>query len=351
MTTAPTSRSVDRFDAVRTTPHRAAGGHEHLRLGERVSALRERLEARADARSAAQLQADVREARGFVRGFDARDVSDRTSDRYSHAVARMRVAGQRPEDAASKNTFEYRRAALVHVTRTEVKGALRDLDRAKRAKDVDRAADAYNRVRAGLETLRRYPPTTGNREADLTRRSVYSGPSHADLDRSNGKRASLSGLPDDWRDAVQREAQERDRAAFAVLALTGARPAEVRGTKVRQDGDTVTLTIHGAKVDETRGVDMRAISLSRDELAGTQAGRDLSDWLGAREQRTVAHDGSIEAFRERVGRAADRAGMPEVSAYTYRHAAARDMKTEGVPREEIAERMGHRSDRSQSVYG
>jgi integrase len=351
MANAPNSRNLDRFDLVRATPHRASRGQENVQLGERVTALRERLEARADARSSAQLQTDVREARDFVRGFDARDVSGRTAERYSRVVAQMRAAGQRPEDAASKSTFEYRRAALVQVTRGDVKDALRDLDRARRTGHRDRAAEAYNRVRTGLETLRRYPPTTGSREADLTRRSVFTGPSRADPDRSNGKRTSLSGLPVDWRDAVQREAPERDRAAFAVMALSGARPAEVRGTKVRLDGDTVTLVIRGAKFDEMRGVQERTLRFEREELAGTQAGRDLQSWLGAREQRTVAHDGSVEAFRERVGRAADRAGLPQVSAYTYRHAAARDMKNEGVSREEIAERLGHRSARSQAVYG
>ncbi|EED96862.1 tyrosine-type recombinase/integrase [Burkholderia multivorans] len=39
------------------------------------------------------------------------------------------------------------------------------------------------------------------------------------------------------------------------------------------------------------------------------------------------------------------------NTHTYRHAAARDMKNEGVSREAIAERLGHRSERSQSVYG
>lgn len=350
MATAPTNRNADRFERLhaRSTPHHAP---DRLRLDERVHALRERLEVRADARMGAQLRADVREARGFVKGFDARNVSDKTSTRYDRVVTQMRELGQRPEDAGCKNTFEYRRAALVHVTRTEIKTALRDLDRHKRGGDKDRAAQAYRRVREGLETLRRYPPTTGSREADMARRSAFSGASRAEQDRSNGKRASLDGLSADWRDAVQREAPERDRAAFAVMALTGARPAEVRGVRVRQEGDAVTLTIQGAKVDDARGVDMRTLGYVRDELTTTQAGRDLLAWLGNREQRTVAHDGSVEAFRERVGRAADRAGLSQVSAYTYRHAAARDMKNEGVPREEIAERLGHRSERSQSVYG
>ncbi|MFL9864161.1 site-specific integrase [Paraburkholderia fungorum] len=348
MANAPTTRNVDRFDAGRSSPRLA---HDRLRLGERVTALRERLEARADTRAAAQLRADVREARGFVRGFDARAVSDKTATRYDRVVAQMQEAGQRPEDAACKNTFEYRRAALVHVTRNEVKGALRDMDRYRRAGDVARAAAAYGRVRDGLETLRRYPPTTGSREKDLARRSAFAGPSRAEPDESNGKRASLSGLPADWREVVQREAPSQDRAAFAVLALTGSRPAEVRGVRVRQNGDTVTLTIRGAKVDDARGVDVRILGYARDELTGTQAGRDLLDWLGHREQRTVAHEGTVAAFRERVSRAADRAGLSQVSAYTYRHAAAREMKNEGASREEIAERLGHRSECSQSVYG
>ncbi|EKS9884144.1 site-specific integrase [Burkholderia pyrrocinia] len=348
MANVPTTRNVDRFDVVRSAPRQA---RDHLRLGERVTALRERLEARADTRAAAQLRTDVREARGFVRGFDARDVSEKTATRYDRAVAQMREASQRPEDAASKNTFEYRRAALVYVTRKEMKSALRDLDRYRRAGDVGRAASAYSRVRDGLETLRRYPPTTGSREADLARRSAFTGPSRADPDKSNGKRASLAGLRADWREAVQREAPTQDRAAFAVLALTGSRPSEIRGVRVRQDGDTVTLTIRGAKVDDARGVDLRTLGYSRDELTSTQAGRDLLDWLGHREQRTVAHEGTVEAFRERVSRAADRAGLSQVSAYTYRHAAAREMKNEGASREEIAERLGHRSERSQSVYG
>jgi integrase len=158
-------------------------------------------------------------------------------------------------------------------------------------------------------------------------------------------------LPAAWRDDVQREVSPPDRAATAAMALTGARPVEVKGIRVNQDADAVTLTIRGAKVDDSRGVESRTVTLEREELAGTQAGRDLLAWLGNREQRTVTHEGTVEAFAGRVSRAADRAGHSNASAYTYRHQAARDLKSSGMPREEIAERLGHRSDRSQSVYG
>lgn len=348
MATVTTPRSVNRFDTVVTVPHRLDDG---LRLGARVTALRERLEARASAREAALLRTDVREAREFVRGFNVKNISANTAMRYDRLVMQMRATDQRPEDAKCKNTFEFRRAALVHVTRSDVKTALRDLDKYRRIGDVGLAANAYNRVRTGLETLRRYPPSTGSREADLARHSVFGGPSRADPERSNGKRASLSDLPDGWRDMVQREVRTVDRAAVAVMALTGCRPSEVRGMRVKQNGTSVSLIIRGAKVDDDRGVESRIMSFDREALARTQTGRDLAEWIGNREQRTISYGGAVEAFRERVSRAADRAGLSQVSAYTYRHAAARELKDGGMSRDEIATRLGHRSERSQTVYG
>lgn len=320
-----------------------------LRLDERVALLRDRLEARADARAVAQLREEVKEARGFMKGFNARDVSADTAARYSRAVNQMRSAGQRPEDAASKATFHFQRAAFVYVTRNEVKAGLRDLDRHRRAGDVDRAADAYTRVRDGLDALRRYPPSTGNRAADMQRQSVYNGPSRAE--HSNGKRDSLTGLPDDWRDRVQREVGDADRPAVAAMALSGARPVELKGIRVQQDGQDVSLTIRGAKTDSNRGVESRTITFDRDELVNTEAGRDILGWLGNREQRTVTHGGSVGSFRERVARAGDRAGLPAVTAYSYRHAEARRLRNADTPRGEIASRLGHRDERSQRQYG
>jgi integrase len=322
---------------------------EGLRIDERVSTLRERLESRADTRKTAALRADVREARDHVKGWDEKKVSTTTAARYDRTVRQMRADGTRPEDARCKNTFEFRRAAVVHDARATVKSGLRDMDRAKRNGDRYAAATAYNSVRTALETLRQYPPGTGSREQDLTRKSAFSGPSRAE--RSNGKRGSISGLPADWRDRVQAELRDGDRAAVAVMSLSGARPAELRGVKVRQNDDTVAMTIGGAKFDAERGVKSRTLEFSRDELAQTQAGRDLSDWLGNRPVRTVAYEGSLSAFRERVARAADRADLQDVSGYSFRHAQARELKQAGTDRDEIARCLGHRSERSQSVYG
>lgn len=332
----------------RTLPIR----NDRLRVEEQVAVFRERLNLRSDAKRTVQLLADVREARALVRGFDSRDVAASSLGRYTRVATQMRAAGSHPEDAGCRNTFEFKRAALVFTSRSELKVALRDLDKHRRTGNAPAVAEAYTRLLDGLSTLRRYPPTTGSREKDRLRTSAFQGPARPEPSRSNSKRASITGLPPDWRDAVQREINVPDRAALAAIALTGCRPIEVRGIRVRQASDEyLTLTIRGAKLGDERGIETRSNHLGRTELTKTQAGRDLLNWLGTREQRTIAYPGSVEAFRERVSRAADRARLPHVSTYTYRHAIARELKDSGLNRTEIAERLGHRSKRSQSVYG
>lgn len=345
MTNSQSYARLERLEG-RQAPRTDSG--QHHGLFERVEALKSRLEARADHNQAERLRADVREARGHVRSWNPDRVSQNTATRYGRAVEAMRQAGIRPEEANTSATYEFRRAALVHVTRQETKQALTALDRARRAGDVERAAEAYNQVRIGLETLRRYPPSTGSREADLQRQSLYAGPPGR---AGHSKRDSLSSLPEGWRDDVQRQVPPEDRAALAAMSLTGCRPAEVKGIRVHQAADKVLLEIRGAKVDQARGVEHREIVLAKASLTETQAGRDLAEWLGNRSQRTIAHAGTADAFAERIGRACERAGHSQASAYSFRHQAARDLRQSGASREDIAARLGHRSERSQSVYG
>ena len=338
--------NASRFDVASRSPDASRSLH----FADRVQAVRDRLEARADPLRSDQLRSHVREGRGLVRNWSPdRAVSSDTASRYAKTVEVMRINGERPEDAKSKASFEFRRAALVHETRASIKASLRDLDRHKRSGDLTRAAKAYAQLRDGLNVLRKYPPSTGNRELDLQRRSAYSGPPRPV--ESNCKRLSIAGLLEGWKDDIQRSANTADRPALAAMSLTGARPAEIRGIKVRQSDDSVTFEIRGAKVDEDRGIKARAIAFSKDELSQSEAGRDLVAWLGNRDVRTITHGGDAAAFGERIARAADRAGYDDISSYSFRHAKARELKESGMEREEIAQRLGHRSDRSQSVYG
>lgn len=337
----------DRLDIASRVPSHTGG----LRLEERVAVLRERLEARVDSHSVERTRSVVREARGHVLDWKPSAVAESTSARYLNEVSKMSASGQTPEDARCKSTFEFQRAAVVYDARREIKKSLTELDRAKRGGDLDRAAEAFNRVQGSLEVLRRYPPSSGDRKLDLERSSAYHGPSHSDPDRSNGKRVSISQMPSDWRDMVQREVRDEDKSAVAAMSLTGARPAELKGIKVLQDEDSVRFEIAGAKVDESRGIKTRVISIEKSELEKSQAGRDLQSWLGNREVRTVSYSGSLPAFRERVNRSFDRSGLEEGSSYSFRHQAARDLKNEGHDNQEVANRLGHRSRFSPKKYG
>lgn len=333
-------------------PSRTFNSHSGQRNAEPATPLRELLMARLADRQAAARHDTVREARGYIRGFDpTRAVSKDTAVRYASTLAYMNSKGESPEDAACKASFEFRRAALIHETRTNIKSDLRDLDRAKRQGDGHAERRAISRVQASVEILRRYPPSTGKLELDVQRRSAYCGPKLPE--HSNSKRSSVWAidLPADWKDRMQRAAGASDRPAFSAMALTGCRPVEVRGIKVRQDEHHLTLTIKGAKVDDTRGVAVREVTFDKAELAQTLAGRHLQAWLGERPVRTVSYRGSCEALRDRVARTAERAGLEDVTSYSYRHAAARELRANGASRAEITARLGHRAERSQRNYG
>lgn len=125
MTIRNSNRTVERLEITHSARR---SGSDSLRLGERVSYLRDLLEGRADVRAAGQLRADVREARGHVKGWDASGVSPGTADRYQGAVRTMRSGSTLPESAACKASYEFRRASLIHVTRAELKQNLRTLD-------------------------------------------------------------------------------------------------------------------------------------------------------------------------------------------------------------------------------
>lgn len=340
------SRGVDRSD-------RSAGSSwGGLHRAERTDMLREKLRGMTDERLASTLRDDVREARSFVKNWSEKSVSPQTADRYQQRVDMMREHAKEPTDAKSAASYDFDRAAFVYVNRAETKEALRDLDKHRRIGEVDGAARAYLRVQNGLVALRKYPPSTGNRELDLERTSLYGGPAHAE--RSNGKRDSAQALPPGWGDELQRELNSFDRAPGAVMSLTGARPAEISGVRVRQSADrqSIEFIIRSAKYEaDRRGIEQRTVSFGKQELEQSAPGRDVLEFLGNREQRTIAVQGTSDAFRQRYARAAARAGLVDASAYTARHATAKDLRASGEGRTEIARQLGHRTDRAQKTYG
>lgn len=177
---------------------------------------------------------------------------------------------------------------------------------------------------------------------------------------------------DDWRaDIVDHARTDKDRGMLRVQAVTGCRPIEMLwgiSVTIIDDG-ALEFSIHGAKVktDETdskgrfvehgrRGQPQRMFAL---EPTGARLFNELREQveaaggIGVTCVYTLAGttQNPVKDYCLRVIRLANRLGYDGVSAYSLRHQFASDLKAARVTTDDRAAAMGHRSNRSQQVYG
>ena len=127
---------------------------------------------------------------------------------------------------------------------------------------------------------------------------------------------------------------------------TGCRPAEIeRGVTIRRDGDALAIEIPGAKVTADKGQPIRRIAVDPASEVGRIIAMMLGNRQGARVQRKAKR---IAADFVDIRR---RSGLGAISAYSFRHQSASDMKGRGDDPVKIAEALGHASIRTQSRYG
>ncbi len=141
-----------------------------------------------------------------------------------------------------------------------------------------------------------------------------------------------------------------DTIPLFIMAATGARPAELKngfGVSVSKDG-ILTASILGAKVSKHTGggqawrqisVDLNMLQLSDDRI---------------RIVKGQSFEVKIEAnqnWQKRVSRAAERAGLANVSPYSLRHAFAALVKAAGQNDERLSAALGHVSPRTRKHYG
>lgn len=296
----------------------------------------------------------IREAREIIKDFKESGVSRSTRERYQTLSERLEKTGLRPEEiAGTKKAFYAYRAAEVFRHKVALKDALRERDKAYRGKDWNGMKEAEQCIRGALAFFARYQPG-GTREENLHRTPVFHV--REPSTRSNGKRASVSSLPRDWRDRIWNSTPPQDRDAVSVTAVTGLRPSELeKGVRIWRTEDGLKFRIYGTKVDNARGKGQphRDLRISRSELEKSVEGRHLLDAQKS-DLRLVKLQGNAKAFTARMHRTSIRA-MAEagerVSPYTYRHAFSARLKAEGRDEKEIARAMGHQADRSQQAYG
>ncbi len=159
----------------------------------------------------------------------------------------------------------------------------------------------------------------------------------------NGKKASIKKLPDDWRlKLCNLMTNHEHSASVRILACTGCRPIEMaRGVRVYRNEDGINFHIKGAKfkADDERGQEWRILTIPLDHPIGSTI--DNGEYQAS----------SAESLTKAIARKAVKLGYESVSAYSYRHQMASDMKFSKYSKKEIANALGHISTATQEGYG
>ena len=171
--------------------------------------------------------------------------------------------------------------------------------------------------------------------------------------RRHSKKQDLKGLPENWR---ERLIDEMSAGIYAlpllVASLTGCRPEELRrGIQLRIDDGHLVAEIEGAKVKTNQGQPMRTLSW---QLPGNSLIERLAKQVRESGNELCVSIDDPRNFSTAV-RSAAKILWPKhkanVTPYCLRHALSADLKSAGVPREEVAAGMGHISDETCQHYG
>ena len=228
----------------------------------------------------------------------------------------------------SKRTYYLRKAALTYYATNTLSQAVAD-------GDAQAAADA-------MKVLARF--TTG--VVRHGSRAIDGVCPLAHPMRRASKRASLRGLPNDWRQQLAFATGDHElRQAILLMAAAGVRPSEIeKGVAVTPVAGGIRVVVHGSKTDRGHGQPIRVFEVCS-ELAMALAREGVSEISVAR-----ANQLSVEVGR--LGRRLFGSNRHEtVSAYTLRHAFASDLKASGLPGDEISAILGHSAADTKKHYG
>lgn len=181
--------------------------------------------------------------------------------------------------------------------------------------------------------------------------------------RKTSKRQSLNGLPDNWRSQLIRAMHTtEDQLALMVMALTGARPEELRmGVQlVIETNNCLTFRIQGAKVSENTGGGQawRELTVDAQSVLDDDLVYELMAYIQMHQITTIQIDPK-NAFQKRLQRVRDamvvasgNKAWGKISAYSFRHQFAANLKADTtIHFDDISAALGHISDRTKQSYG
>lgn len=283
---------------------------------------------------------DKGDLRRLARDIVDRPLKDSTIAEYSRVAARMGEMHWHEYSVSQKvgrRTAVVARYAWRRGMAHRLLGVLSEIDR-----ELDR-----DKRRALRQTMVIY-------SQQLQAPQPIYHPASQSHGKRQSKRASLCGLPADWRVLLLARLKPTDWLPAAVLVLTGCRPAELRkGVHVRRVGESLEFTIQGAKVSDLTGAGQpeRTLLINAKAILGEEINELLLKKVSLEGDEMVIQDtGQNRSFEKRLSRVANRAGLPGISAYSLRHQFSADLKDEVEP-DQVSLALGHVSRKSRKRYG
>jgi integrase len=252
--------------------------------------------------------------------------------------------GKRLQDIRSKNTYWKHRRAIE----LSVKGMTEKIMEASNPEG--RVSENYMRLLVKfLEVFR------ANNLVDPPKGCPIENPKPR-----KSKRGSLIGLPQNWLNIFWEKISQRSKyyPQVAILILSGARPDEIEtGVQVESDHETkeLLISIHGSKrgQDDENGQKWRRLRIdfgeadpSGPEVYLAELTRDTSRIIQC--EKTKRLTDYVTYWGTKLFGKRDNS----ISPYSFRNQFCSDLKRDPkFGKMEIAQMMGHRSDRTQKKYG
>ncbi|WP_137890328.1 site-specific integrase [Ramlibacter sp. 2FC] len=234
-----------------------------------------------------------------------------------------------PEDiliTTSKRTYYLRKAAMTFYATEQLKVA------------VERRDDALisHAAKVLLRFLRSEDPQDGAPPGKCP---------IASSKKRQSKRQSLSGLPENWRERLVQASSGELKEWILVLAVAGVRPKEIEnGVDISPVDGGARLTVLGAKTNNGYGQPLRVIEVMSDlalQLAKAGA-RRISAPSANRVSVAIGRLGRRVFKRRAAG---------NVSAYSFRHQLASDLKASGLSSVDASAFLGHAVEDTKRQYG
>ncbi|EIL8249391.1 site-specific integrase [Salmonella enterica] len=247
-------------------------------------------------------------------------------------------------DCGTKNSFDKTRSAFRFCIAEEIKKLLREADKLRKEKNFTEMKEKT------LEAFKQY--TLFEKEFLSESRLIWGDISYKKKSSLSKKKtmnsvSSIKAVFDDLKN--KQELFDRYGMMLSISSITGCRPAELqKGITIEREDNLIHIYISGAKVADDRGQEKRKLTFNIDDFAENEQMKYILNRFSDNEKvvKYQASKQDYDALRQYLY--LNHRGF---SLYTLRHRVASQLKKSAYDENIIAGFMGHRTTRSQSVYG